>query len=241
MAAIHPATAKRAKALGVILQETSQGEIRAFWPKKNRELFDDNPRLLLDDMSALIDMLSNYRSFSYTEENKEDHGRFYTVTVKKIGSFTDPYLSKAFQKAKAAWAKKQEGKEIGDDEADEVEADEAESELSGSVVSPTYRARYAEAGHPTHCGDWLAEQLIQRTTNKAGVNVEMVDTIAELNGVDLSKYDRTRHGWQGRLRMTMRNILARKVWLNGGVLRCVEGEIKAPAEWMQAQRFKSAK
>jgi hypothetical protein len=235
--AIHAATAKRAKALGIILQEVEGGEYRAFWPKKSRELFDENPRLLVDDMAAVIEIVQNYRSFTYSEQHDNDQ-RFYTVTVKKIGSFTDAYLSKAFDKARAAWAKAQEGKEEGDDEEEEGE----EVETSGSVVSPTYRARYAEAGHPTHCGDWLATQLISRTTNKAGVNVEMVDAIAAANGVNLDKYDRTRHGWQGRLRMTMRNLLARKVWAADGVLN-LHGEepIKAPAEWMQAQRFKGGK
>lgn len=245
MATIQSATAQRAKALGVFLQEAGtngegEPEFRAFWPKKSRELFDTNPRLLVNDMAALIEMLTQYKSFTYGEEHTDD-GRFYSVTVKKIGTFTDPYLAKAFEKARGAWAKKQEGLSIEDEGEDDEEGSE-ESEKNGSVVSQTYRARYAEAGHPTHCGDWLAEQLLNRTTNKAGVNVEMVDAIADANGVDLSKYNRTNHGWQGRLRMTMRNILARKVWLNGGVVHFPgEEDLQAPAEWMAAQKYKAAK
>lgn len=127
-------------------------------------------------------------------------------------------------------------------------ADEHEEEGSkegGSVVAQKYRAKYAEAGHPTHCGDWLAETLNEIVLNKEGVNLELFEHICSLNGVDTSKYKRFGVGWQGRIRMTGRNLLAKRVYLNKGVLILPEtlngGKMIAPGDWMQTQRFKMPK
>lgn len=131
------------------------------------------------------------------------------------------------------------------DEAWDAAADEASGEdegKGGSVVNEKYRARYAELGHPEHCGDWLAMIFNNLVKTKEGTDVSRVDAIAEANGVDLSKYNRTNPGWQGRLRMTCRNLLARVVWMNDGVMRGPDGdEYKAPGDWMAAQRFKKPK
>lgn len=127
-------------------------------------------------------------------------------------------------------------------------ASEAEDAKGGSVVSEKYRAKYAEAGHPTHCGDWLAEFLNEQCLSKEGTDLARFEAICQLNGVDTSKYRREGVGWQGRLRMTGRNLLAKKVYLAGGILLTpgIEPEAgpdahKAPAEWMAAQRFKMPK
>jgi hypothetical protein len=60
--------------------------------------------------------------------------------------------------------------------------------------------------------------------------------------VSLAKYKRDGVGWQGRLRMTARNLMAKKVWLNGGKLMLPQtingGMMQAPAEWMAEQRYK---
>lgn len=127
--------------------------------------------------------------------------------------------------------------------ADAAEA-ESEKEPSGSVVSAKYRAKYAEAGHPTHCGDELAEFLVATTNNEKGTNLELFEVICSLNGVDTSKYKRDGIGWQGRIRMTGRNLLAKKVYLSNGVLFLPEelGTTKTlSAEWMAGQRFKMPK
>lgn len=133
------------------------------------------------------------------------------------------------------------------DEAWDAAADEAEEnkEPTGSVVNNKYRAKYAEAGHPTHCGDWLADLLNNLCIVKDGTDLSRFEAICEANGVDLSKYNRTTAGWQGRLRMTGRNLLSKQVYLAGGVIQTpVEGAeptYVAPAEWMSAQRFKMPK
>lgn len=133
------------------------------------------------------------------------------------------------------------------DEEWDAAADEASEEgegkgKGGSVVNDKYRAKYAELGHPEHCGDWLATIFNNLVKTKEGTDVARVDAIAAANGVDLSKYNRTNAGWQGRLRMTCRNLLARVVWMNDGVMRGTDGdEYKAPGEWMAEQRFKKPK
>jgi hypothetical protein len=105
-------------------------------------------------------------------------------------------------------------------------ADEHENEKPpkiGSVVTNRYRAVYSESGHPTHCGDELALLLNSLCSNKAGTNISLFESICAANHVDLSKYNRTTKGWQGRLRMTGRNLLAKRVAANGGRLYMPEG------------------
>lgn len=132
--------------------------------------------------------------------------------------------------------------------ADEADAAEDEPDVGGSVVKPEYRTRYAEAGHPNHCGDWLANTLNNLVLGKTVTDLERLETIFAENGVDTSKYDRTNNGWQGRIRMTGRNMLARRVFINNGKLALPPGihpdgllEMQAPADWMGAQRFKAPK
>jgi len=103
----------------------------------------------------------------------------------------------------------------------------------GSVVTNRYRATYSEFGHPTHCGDELAVLLNNLCLNKAGVNIEFFEAICRANDVNLARYDRTHKGWQGRLRMTGRNLLAKRVRENGGYLRMPDGDdYKLSQEWM---------
>lgn len=127
-------------------------------------------------------------------------------------------------------------------------ADEApEKEVTTSVVAQRYREIYAERGHPAHCGDWMAEILNNLVLTPKGTDLERFEAICAENGVDLSKYKRTGTGWQGRLRMTGRNLLAKRVYLAGGVLKvpAMDGEpatqYRAPADWMQNQRYNMPK
>jgi hypothetical protein len=126
-----------------------------------------------------------------------------------------------------------------DEAADEHEA--AGPPKVGSVVTNRYRALYSEAGHPTHCGDRLAELLNSLCNNKAGTNLELFERICKANGVDLSKYNRTGKGWQGRLRMTGRNLLAKRVVENNGLLIMPEGmgdDVQLGFDWLETTRNK---
>lgn len=129
------------------------------------------------------------------------------------------------------------------DEAADAATEEDDGK-TGTVVAEKYRAKYAEAGHPTHCGDWLAETLNGICLNKGGTNLELFEHICDLNGVSTAKYKRTGVGWEGRIRMTGRNLMAKKVYQNDGVLILPQtingGVMRAPQEWMDAQRYKRA-
>lgn len=131
------------------------------------------------------------------------------------------------------------------DAAADAAPEEDEEKKGGSVVSEKYRQKYAELGHPTNCGDWLAQTLDNICANKTGTNLELFEQIAGLNGVDLSKYKRSGIGWQGRIRMTGRNMMARRIFAAGGKLTLPEtingGVMQAPQEWMTQQRFKAQK
>ncbi len=125
------------------------------------------------------------------------------------------------------------------------EAEDSEDKATGSVVKDKYRAKYAELGHPTTCGDWLATILDNLCLTKKSTDLKRFEAICTANGVDMSKYSRESKGWQGRFRMTGRNMLAKRVYLAGGVLLTpVEGaepQYKAPSDWMAEQRFKMPK
>lgn len=120
------------------------------------------------------------------------------------------------------------------DQAMEAEKETRPKPLVGSVITGKYRARYGEGGHPTHCGDELATLLNNLCTNKAGINMELFEAICNANDINLSKYSRTTKGWQGRLRMTGRNLLAKKVASKNGVLWMPEGmeNYQLSQEWL---------
>jgi hypothetical protein len=127
-----------------------------------------------------------------------------------------------------------------DEAADQHEV-ETNRPRVGSVVTNRYRAVYSESGHPTHCGDDLANLLNSVCVNKAGTNLDIFERICEANGVDLHKYNRTTKGWQGRLRMTGRNLLAKKVADNNGMLVMPEGlgdYRQLDEEWVEHTRNK---
>jgi len=120
------------------------------------------------------------------------------------------------------------------DEWDDAAEKEVLSEIQpkvGSVVTNRYRANYSESGHPTHCGDELAVLLNSICQNKAGTNLELFEAICTANGVNLAKYNRTTKGWQGRLRMTGRNLLAKRVRENNGNL------MMPPNMWPETYRL----
>lgn len=144
--------------------------------------------------------------------------------------------------------------EEGTDEANEWDAqwdqaadDAPEShEKGGSVVAGKYRAIYAERGHPTHSGDELAVLLNSYCVGKKSTDLAVFERICNANGVDTSKYNRTTPGWQGRIRMTGRNLLAKRVYAADGKVSVpdrdnpdVDMVITLSADWIAHQRFTS--
>lgn len=123
------------------------------------------------------------------------------------------------RKPKAEKAKPKAEPQTTKDDGDEEEGPK-------SVVPSKYRQKYAEQGHARHCGDALARALNDRCLDEKGkFQLASFEAICKLNGVDLSKYNRTNKGWAGRLRMTGRNLLAKVVYEAEGVLKTPEGDI----------------
>jgi hypothetical protein len=132
------------------------------------------------------------------------------------------------------------------DQAADESPDAEDSDKGGSVVASKYRTKYAEMGHPTHCGDWLAELLNNYCIGDKNTDLETFERICALNGVDTSKYRRAGVGWQGRIRMTGRNLLAKRVFATGHINvpdtdpEAPEGALRtipAPADWIATRKY----
>lgn len=123
---------------------------------------------------------------------------------------------------------------------------------SGSVVADSYKQAYAEAGHPTHCGDWLAQFWYANKPTKSVVDggkttvldVDEADRLFLQNGVDSSvgKWGATFHGnkapkggWEGRFAMSGLNILRKRV-ADAGKLLWNHEVIEPPADFIAANK-----
>lgn len=131
----------------------------------------------------------------------------------------------------------------------EAAEDGDEDEGKGSVVPAKYKKRYAEQSpdRKVDCGDWLADQLahfcivpVTEGKKKTMTDLDRFEDIVTANGVDgkvMSSLRTERPGWQGRFRMTGRNLLVPLV-ATKGILIVPEGhnadetlELKAPKQW----------
>ncbi len=122
------------------------------------------------------------------------------------------------------------------------------------VVAPLYKQRYADGGHPEHCGDWLAYQLegafAIAGTSPTGKKTEAFDTDAFSscltdNGIELvGKWAALptsgQPGWQGRYRMNGRQKLERQV-ASCGELVLHGATIEVPADALDVLRAKHPK
>lgn len=105
-----------------------------------------------------------------------------------------------------------EWQSAGDQGEEEAEGEEDEA---GSVVPSAYKAKYREIGvRGQDNGDWLASQMATLCTvtdgKKTSTDVEKVELLASANGIQYAMVEGSR-GWQGRYRMTVANILRKKV------------------------------
>ena len=119
---------------------------------------------------------------------------------------------------------------------------DAQIALPRSVVGRAYKIRYKERAiaegrrgkaHKRCNGDWLALELMAQTLDdKEKLIVSELEAILTANGIKHEGWNRTTNGWQGRLRMTGRMALQRKV-AETGVLVLADGEtLEAPADWV---------
>jgi hypothetical protein len=237
----HPASVKKAADKGIILEDAPEGSdyrFRAFWAEKGLELWGSNASDLVN--VAISAKMIVVETPGLGIEQEDD-----TITF----SFGEHELATCDADCKPAEFQEAISEAL-DALTDEMRAgvaeadDEEEAEKAGSVVPEKYKAIYKANGTPGNCGDWLALTLKEYTTTEKGqVNPEAVDAIAGANGLSTAKYDRTNNGWQGRLRMTVRNSLVKKI-VEKGVLVVPapfapdDTEVKAPKEWLKAMAAK---
>lgn len=241
---IHHTQVKKAAKIGVIL--TANGdEVEAFWPEHGATTKGATPNEALEKMREVQDLVRNGQQVDLPdvklnelmpdgkvpEDGAEAYRQHYSAADCPFSSEGDEEEYAKFEKWNEEW---------------DAAADTEEPEPTGSVVRAEYRARYAEMGHPTHCGDWLAEFLNDHCI--VGENKETdlgrFEAICNANGVSLAKYNRTTNGWQGRLRMTGRNLLKAVVVRQGFInVPNIDGLIDkhdANPEWLAAKAPKGA-
>jgi len=125
--------------------------------------------------------------------------------------------------------------------------EDEEEDRSGSVVREKYRQTYREvSSNKQTCGDWLAERMVDDTTNAEGkLNVEDLTALFINNGLDMSakwamaRFNPTR-GWQGRYRMSGRIVLEKKIARNRVYIDPMGLEVSPPAEWLAEITLKHA-
>lgn len=133
-------------------------------------------------------------------------------------------------------------------------ADAAPAKTGKSIVDPKYRDKYKTP-------DWLAKILIDSATASKekvikekdpadetkvltktvivpdGVDIDKLFAIGKENGLDLAKYEDQRevHGFTGRFRMTVRNMLQAVVKQRHGLI--VGGKfVEAPKEFLAERK-----
>jgi len=128
----------------------------------------------------------------------------------------------------------------------EVAADNAKP---NSVVHPRFKDRYlanARAnGIPGKAAkrsnwDWLAQQIaVQCLDQKHKLKVDEFFALMDVNGVDASRWTNRNKGWEGRLRMTGRVALQKKV-ANSDQLVLLDGSsVQPPPEFVAKYRDKN--
>jgi hypothetical protein len=245
MATIHHATVKSAAAKGVILT-LGEGMVTAHRPEPNRRVEmhidyeGDEPtqqeatERAKDAWVALTDILAYEAEHPGVRIETED-GDFVGYGKDREEIARDPDLADLFESLDEAAGQEVEGEDDGEEDR-------------GSVVPAKYKKLYAERGDPNHCGDWLAGTLagLCRVLNEHGketTDLDRLETIAAANDVEPARYGKlgiATNGWQGRYRMTIRNMLTPRVAAKGflfvpeGCGSDSDAELRAPREWCEA-------
>lgn len=237
----HPASVKKAADKGIILEDAPEGSdyrFRTFWAEGGMELWGSNAPDLVNVAIHAKAMIVEYPGMKIEQEDDTIQFTFNGHELHECDGDCKP--------TEFADACNEAIDNLTDEMRNSVaEADEEEDgERAGSVVPEKYKQLYKENGTPGNCGDWLALTLKEyTTTDKGNVDPAAVDAIAEANGLSTAKYDRTNNGWQGRLRMTVRNSLVKKIVEKGVLIIPApfapdDTELKAPKAWLTAMAAK---
>jgi len=254
---IHHATVKRAAAQGFLIADSTENEdafrltpqttkTEAGYDAAVAKAFGAEWAIEGDDAKALVDAIPHLRMLVIEHgidvSQPDDFDLLLSVSIDgEDMALVEPNVAVADLDeevvAEAAASAASLGYEL---------ADEEEEDNRASVVPHTYKKRYADAGHPNHCGDWLAAQLNGECLGDDGFNLDVFQSICEANGVDLAPYLRRKtRGWQGRARMTGRNKLTTAIVQANGVLILPasatgdDREVQAPADWLASKAPKA--
>lgn len=241
---IHHATAAKAEKLGVTLAYDTKAQAMLLKAGSRRMWHPEDAKALLEAYCA-IDAFEKANPLVRINQKAPAPGEAYFeavyATARNIVIASDPDLADLL--------------ETLNEQVEDGSIEENRPQASGGVVPSKYKQRYAENGDPTTCGDWLALLLNQYCQVQEGkktiTDLDRVEAIAIANGVEATRVDRLgtqTNGWQGRYRMTVRNMLTKVVASKGEILipEGIEKEdttIPAPADWMHehAPKAKSPK
>lgn len=251
---IHHATAKRAEDNGIIMsiaEDTGIIGAQAADKHSNVSIGHASAKVALDAAILARTLEAEYPAIGIEnatdKDGDPDHAAGLVLRATEdgteIATYADgviPGLAEVLDAAIEAGIDPEEGAE--DDTGPVV------------VVAPKYKQRYADGGHPEHCGDWLAYQLegafATSSINEKGKAVEAFDVEAFTgcltdNGIALEgKWAALptsgQPGWQGRYRMNGRQKLERQVAACGELV--LHGEtIEVPEEALEVLRAKHPK
>lgn len=201
---IHHATAKRAEANGVVFTVEGRDYVASISQPKLQARAPE-AKVALDAVLALRMIKTEYPALNVAQDAA--NGEFVVVFRDRVVARSDNHeqlLSDALETL------------LADGVTEEQLTTDPDERPIASVVPPTYKQRYREAGTPNHCGDWLDEILTMYTTDEEGkLNRAALTAIAEQNGLQCDKYA---HLNPGLFRMTVRNALVRHIVANGGEL-----------------------
>jgi hypothetical protein len=225
---IHHTQKAQAAKIGVELR--AEGNIvEAFWPERGATVLGATASEALEKMREVQAM---------TQESEANGEEMLDVDIKALMQ-EEPGPKDPDEEEESD--EDEDGEAESDDQEEGDDNDAEEEKVSSSVVKEKYRAIYAERGHPAHCGDWLAEILNNLTLVGKKSDIQRFREICEMNDVDMGKYKTWGNGWQGRFRMTGRNLLAKKLFERDFLVAPgMNGEAEqypVPQEWKDEQRF----
>lgn len=249
---LHHKTKEKAQKQGVELTEIMhEGDVvgvRAEHEDEGCVLYHSDSKALLPMVQSLVMMIGEYPSLMISQAEPSDVVSFdFEVKAEVQGSLAvihrfnattdDDFRTGAFEAVHKAL-------DLG---LDPEGGAEEEEKRPASVVPIKYRKRYSEVSDGTNCGDWLALKLNEYCKNGIGKRAPFLlarfESILQMNNVDMSGnwVVNRNSGWQGRYRMTGRNMLSKKVADSGLLMIPTESpdeilEFIPPQEWIDLNK-----
>lgn len=211
--AIHHATLKRAADLGIkLLQDEEMLSAQFTLGTKTVDItFSDEtaPKDAVNDIEAFRILHAEHGVMIANGEDSQFFGYLKDERSELHDSLLD--AAQAFLEGERS-----EDEMVDQDGEQEQEEEEPEAGAA-SVVKHKYRVRYAENDSKgASCWDDFAKLLHSYLNDEDGkLNVERTLELCDANDINGRKYLNRNRGWEGRLRMTISNILRAKLRKEG--------------------------